>query len=502
MTAMQINPYSNTQLAQLIIRGIGLIYLIAFISLFYQLPGIIGPDGLAVAAKTLKLYPFTLLWLNDSNIFIQILCLLGVVFSSLMLLGVHKTWISLCTWILFTSICAVGLSYFHYIWDLLLMEMGFCTILLTCLRTDSKYVLLFIQFLVFRLFFMMGYVKLVSDDPSWQNLLFVKNYLLNQPMPNRISWWLYQLPDLFHQIFAIITLVVECLIPFFIFIPKKLTAFRKAIFYILTLFMLGLFFSGNYGYFQFLVIVMCLAILNDLDLKTFPVLKKIKPREKFYGPQNLRAKKIIIYPAMIFLSLIGSFWIVNMVTRPPQASFCDVTWTFKKTHPVLPDLFIKATRLALMAKLSFPYDLFSHLPKNRHDVVVQGSNDNENWKNYEFIYKPSSETQIAGNYAPFQSRIDHQIFYLGLVQAFAANPIDKIDRSALAFFARRLSVQDLPQKLLEGNQAVLNLLKENPFPEAPPKFVRLQLVKQEFTNVDELKSTGRWWRNEVVRILD
>ena len=47
--------------------------------------------------------------------------------------------------------------------------------------------------------------------------------------------------------------------------------------------------------------------------------------------------------------------------------------------------------------------------------------------------------------------------------------------------------------LLEGQPAVLGLLAENPFPDAPPRYVRAQLYDYRFAD-SEQKWAGRWWQ--------
>jgi hypothetical protein len=54
-------------------------------------------------------------------------------------------------------------------------------------------------------------------------------------------------------------------------------------------------------------------------------------------------------------------------------------------------------------------------------------------------------------------------------------------------------------KLLEGDAATLSLLRSNPFPNAPPKYVRAQLYDYHFTSPGERARTGQWWRRELVR---
>ncbi len=48
-------------------------------------------------------------------------------------------------------------------------------------------------------------------------------------------------------------------------------------------------------------------------------------------------------------------------------------------------------------------------------------------------------------------------------------------------------------KLLQGDPATLGLLRANPFPNRPPRFVRAVYYEYHFTTPDERRRTGRWW---------
>ncbi|MBV9437846.1 MAG: lipase maturation factor family protein, partial [Acidobacteria bacterium] len=53
-------------------------------------------------------------------------------------------------------------------------------------------------------------------------------------------------------------------------------------------------------------------------------------------------------------------------------------------------------------------------------------------------------------------------------------------------------------KLLEGDKAVLSLLRNNPFPDEPPKHVRALLYDYRFSTQQVRKQTGQWWTRRPV----
>ena len=54
------------------------------------------------------------------------------------------------------------------------------------------------------------------------------------------------------------------------------------------------------------------------------------------------------------------------------------------------------------------------------------------------------------------------------------------------------------QKLLEGDRPVLSLLRTNPFPDRPPRYVRAQLYEYHFTTPVERAATAQWWTRKLV----
>ena len=54
-------------------------------------------------------------------------------------------------------------------------------------------------------------------------------------------------------------------------------------------------------------------------------------------------------------------------------------------------------------------------------------------------------------------------------------------------------------KILEGSNEVLALLKDNPFPQNPPKYLRAQVYDYEFTDTQERSANGEIWERTYKR---
>ena len=57
--------------------------------------------------------------------------------------------------------------------------------------------------------------------------------------------------------------------------------------------------------------------------------------------------------------------------------------------------------------------------------------------------------------------------------------------------------RELMLKLLQGDRGVLGLLRSNPFPDRPPRWIRAQLYRYRFTSPEERRQTGRWWNRQL-----
>jgi lipase maturation factor len=126
-----------------------------------------------------------------------------------------------------------------------------------------------------------------------------------------------------------------------------------------------------------------------------------------------------------------------------------------------------------------PYGLFRQMTEARPEIIIEGSDDGENWKPYEFRWKPGDLSRPPAFCTPHQPRLDWQMWFAAL------GHLDP-------WF------QPLIKKLLEGEPRVLALLADNPFSDAPPKFIRIVLYQYHFTDSDERRKTGNWWRREQV----
>jgi hypothetical protein len=132
-------------------------------------------------------------------------------------------------------------------------------------------------------------------------------------------------------------------------------------------------------------------------------------------------------------------------------------------------------------RISNQYGLFAVMTRARYEIEFQGSNDGQVWIAYPFRYKPQNPREAPRIYAPYQPRLDWNLWFASL-GGWRENP-----------FVVRLEVQ-----LLRGSPSVFSLLAGNPFPGKPPREVRAVLWQYWFTDLKTKRAEGLWWRREFL----
>ncbi|HSU56128.1 MAG TPA: lipase maturation factor family protein, partial [Candidatus Dormibacteraeota bacterium] len=176
------------------VRGLGMIYLIAFVSLWVQIQGLVGSNGILPAQQTMetvsqqaasahlhasRFHAFpTLCWLSASDRALQWQCGAGTVLSLLVIFGIAPAPALFLLWVVYLSLCTVCREFLSFQWDILLLETGFLAVFFAPLQLlprranpePSRAILWLVRWLLFRLMFESGCVKLLSGDPAWRNL--------------------------------------------------------------------------------------------------------------------------------------------------------------------------------------------------------------------------------------------------------------------------------------------------------------------------------------------
>ncbi len=456
----------NYWLTRLVIqRGLAFVYLVAFIAVIHQFKPLLGEHGLLPVPQFVKQVRFTkspsIFFWFPTNFAFDLFGWIGVALSLFAISGFSEkfgnlvsaaTWGAL--WLIYLSFVNVGQTFYAFGWETLLLESGFLAIFLGSEKTTPSFlVILLFNWLLFRLMFGAGLIK-IRGDTCWRDLTCLEYHYETQPMPNPFSWYFHWLPVWIHKTGVLFNHFTELVVPFAYLAPSPISAVAGLI----TLFFHSwLFASGNFSFLGILTMVLALSTFSDSWLKhVIPI-----------HPPELSPPSPLYFSAILGLTVLVaglSFYPVrNMISQNQLMNA-----SFEPLH------------------LVNTYGAFGAITRLRYEVVVEGTDEPvltwaTRWREYEFIGKPGDVRRTPPQIAPYHLRLDWLMW-------FAAFSSPDQHPWFISFLER----------LLEGDRSVLGLLRYNPFPDEPPKFVRALLYEYHFTTPEERRQTGAIWSRKLI----
>jgi hypothetical protein len=449
-------------------RGIALIYLLGFVSALHQFPALLGERGLLPVPRHLAYLPFrqapSLFHLGYTDRRLRLCAGVGVVLSVLLLVGIPQlaplpitmaTW--LACWVLYLSIVNVGQTFYAFGWESLLLEAGFLAAFLGNAATAPPFlVLLLFRWLTFRVEFGAGMIKM-RGDRCWRDLTCMQYHHETQPLPNALSWYFHRVPRPLHRLEVLGNHAAQLILPFGLFLPQPFAALA-AFGMILTQGYLVV--SGNYAWLNALTIVIAVSALPDA---AFGPLAGWLPPAPADGPAWFAG----VLVALTVVVLVLSWWPVRNLLGRRQL----MNYSFNPLH------------------LVNTYGAFGSITRERYEVVVEGTpdagpGDGAEWREYEFIGKPGDPRRRPRQVAPYHLRLDWLMWFVPLSPAYAADWLPR-----------------LVEKLLANDRATLRLMGPNPFPDAPPRWIRARFFRYRYSTWSERRRTGAWWVREEAGAL-
>jgi predicted DCC family thiol-disulfide oxidoreductase YuxK len=453
---------------RIFLRVLGCIYLAAFVSFGVQVTGLIGSDGVLPLEQYLpqleqhfgsKAYWQTpmLFWLYLSDSFLQLTCVAGALLSCLLVLGFFQRSALILLYLLYLSLFYAGQSFMTFQWDILLLEAGFLAIFLP---SGTRLVIWLYRWLIFRFMFLGGLVKIISRDPNWDGLTALNFHFETQPLPTVFAWYAHHLPESLLMAGVALTLIIELILPFLIFAPRRLRMFAACCFII---FQSLIILTGNYNFFNLLTIAICLFLFDDTAFESvLPAWLKSKAKQT----QVYKRDKILTYafvPLAVIILLSSIEQMGSLIKGKGHETLSSISRAISPWH------------------IAQNYGPFAVMTTVRREIVIEGSGDGETWQEYHFKYKPGDLAQAPRWVTPHQPRLDWQMWFAALSEP-EHNP----------WF------RNLLYHLLLNNEAVTKLLAINPFPDSSPKLVRARFYEYHFSTSSEKKASGRWWTRELI----
>jgi hypothetical protein len=459
-----------------ILRLLGFVYAVAFLAAANQLVPLIGEHGLTPVVQSLQharsvVGPFhgliqlpTLFWLGISDNALTIFAWIGFALSVVVLAGYANSIILLVLWAMYMSIVHIGDIWYGYGWETQLLETGFLSVFLCPLidprpfpkRPPPILVLWLFRWLGFRIMVGAGLIKLRGDS-CWRDLTCMYYHYETQPIPNPISRFLHFAPHWFHKLETAWNHFIELVVPWFSFGPR-IARHIAGVF--LISFQILLIVSGNLSFLNYVTIIPFLACLDDTFWRRVLPGPIIRAADRVDSEPNLSGLQFGVVVALTLLvAWLSAKPVMNLVSeRQAMNTSFD--------------------RLDLVNT----YGAFGVVGRERDEIIFEGTVDavigsDTKWRPYEFKAKPGDPNRAPPFIAPYQPRIDWQIW-------FAAMASPREYPWTLHFVWR----------LLHNDEGTLSLLANNPFPDAPPHYIRARLYRYHFTPLGE----NGWWTREPI----
>jgi hypothetical protein len=448
-----------------LLRWLGLVYLIAFFAAARQLVPLVGANGLTPATLFIQqlreqlgstwagmdALPM-LFWFNDSDTALQVVPWIGVALSCLMLAGYTNSILLTIMWILYMSIVHVGQDWYGYGWEIQLLETGFLAIFFVPLldarpfpsRAPPLPVIFLFRWLIIRIMLGSALIKLRGDS-CWRDFTALYYFFETQPIPNPVSRWFQFLPHPVLQVGTALTFVAELIAPFFAFWPRSARTIAGVV---MIGFQLILILCGNLAFLNWLTIVPALACLDDRFWRWLlpPILVDWADDAQRLARPSLPLT-ITAWAVTVLVGVLSIQPVMNLISsnQMMNTSFDSL-------------------------ELVNTYGAFGSIGRERFDIIFEGSNSADpttaiDWKAYTFAAAPCDPARPPIQIAPYQPHLDWQIWF-----------------ASMATYREYPWTLNLVWKLLHNDPATLSLFARNgnPFPDHPPRYIRASYYRYHF----------------------
>jgi lipase maturation factor 1 len=490
------------------LRALAAIYFSAFFSLLFQIEGLNGPRGILPAERFLIAvrraagslrfwYAPTLFWLSAGSHMMIAVVWFGLIASVAALSNLWPRLSFFVCFVCFLSFVSAAQAFSSYQSDSMLLEAGFLALFFAprgllpgwgIANPTSRASLFLLLWEWFRIYFESGIVKLLSGDIQWRNFTALDEYYQNGPLPTWIGWYVEHLPHWFHAATVAATLAMELAVVWMLFLPRRA---RLICFCIVTPWQIGVILTANYTFLNYLVLVLGFLLLNDRSLRC---LLPAKLRATLPQPHDVRQdespQSILELPSedkqeipppvhgpASYFSALGiciSAVMLTWIAYATTAEMIQMPW---------PDLPLPSAPVRALEpfRIANQYGLFAIMTRGRYEIEFQGSNDAQRWTPYLFRYKPQALNEAPPIYAPYQPRFEWNLWF-----------------ASLGDWQQNDLVPLTEERLLDNDPDVLALFRGNPFPQAPPRYVRAVLWQYRFTSMEEKRHSRNWWKRELL----
>jgi hypothetical protein len=477
----------------IVLRCVGLVFVLAFAGIIVEGRALIGPQGIVPVGdyfeKLMTVFPHplerllrapSLFWLGTGTPMIAVLEWSGLAAAVALSLNLWPRMSLFACWLLLLSFVSAWGLFTSTIIDKLMLETALLCIPfapaglrpgLGAGRPPRPIAVLAMRWLLFRIMFESGLIKMTHGDAHWRDLTAMKVMYETSPLPTFLGYLDHQLPQAYHYLEIALTFAAEILAPLLSVFGGRRG--RWAALAIWVAFQAGIQLTTSFGWLNTASIALGLLLLDDQMLAAaagrlrFQRLAGILVASAARQSQQL-AGAWRLYGLRLFLGahfLLGVYVFV-VASRDmtlfgiPGARARPVDFVFRDFQS---------------ANAYIPYKSF---PLAKYEVEFEGSNDGaKTWRSFEFRYKPQHTDRISRHVAPWFDR-----FEAGLQLAVNIPHTPVIPKVAAL--------------LLKRNPDVMKLFRADPFPDKPATLIRMPVYRFSFTDLATYRRTGNFWNKD------
>jgi len=443
-----------------VLRLLGLVYLMAFLTLAFQGPALLGPRGLlpvngyldAVAgalgsrAAGFRALP-SVFWLGAGDGALRAAGWTGAALATAVLLGYANAILLAVLCALQISIVSVGQTFYGFGWEIQLVETGFLCIFLCPLldarpfprRPPPPVVIWLLRWLAARIMAGAGLIKL-RGDPCWRDLTCLDFHFETQPIPNPLTPLFHFLPPWAHRGGVVYNHVVELVAPLLALGPRRA---RLVAGVLMAGLQIVLILSGNLAFLNWLTLIPIAACFDD-DVWRRLLRAGLAARAAAARALATPSRAQGLTAGVVALAIAA-------LSVPPVLNMLSGTQVMNTSFTTLP--------------LVNTYGAFGSVGRERRQLVIEGTTDEAitpatRWIAYQPRCQPADPARRPCWMSPYHRRLDWLLWF-----------------AAMGSPARYPWAVHLVAKLLEGDPGTLSLLAGDPFGGARPRFVRVELYQ-------------------------
>jgi len=455
-----------------VLRLLGLVYLMAFLTLVNQGPALLGPRGLlpvngyldAVAgalgsrAAGFRALP-SVFWLGAGDAALRAVGVAGVLLAIAVLLGYANAIVLAVLCALQISIASVGQTFYGFGWEIQLVETGFLCIFVCPLydgrpfprRPPPPVVIWLLRWLAVRIMLGAGLIKLRGDG-CWRDLTCLDFHFETQPIPNPLTPFFHFLPPWAHRVGVAFNHVVELGAPLLVFGPRRA---RLCAGLLMAALQVVLILSGNLSFLNWLTLIPIAACFDD------DIWRRLLPSGL---AARAAAARSVATPSRAHGLTAGVLTLaIAVLSVPPVLNMISGTQLMNSSFTTLP--------------LVNTYGAFGSVGRERQQLVIEGTTEETitpatRWIAYQPRCQPADPARRPCWMSPYHRRLDWLLWF-----------------AAMGSPGRYPWAVHLVAKLLDGDPAALSLLAGDPFTGARPRYVRVELYQYRFAR----PGTPVWW---------